>query len=495
MARVITIAGANRTGDIKIEEFSVEQVLTWQEDNCNFTVKSGSKPSAGQEIIVTDGGVKSFAGIIDDVKEDPRAPGITFYKCQAVDYTYLLDKKLVVETYASMAADLIAKDIITKYCSGFTSTHVSSGAPTVESIVFDYKRPSECLKELAAYIGWDWYVDYNKDLWFFNPANLAMSAPVTITAATAIHDLKHNIDADNLRNRVYVRGGTMLSGFVTYEYVADGQQRAWILPYKPHSITLAVAGGAPITPGIENIDDETTKTWMMNYQEKMVRLATGQPDVAAGAVVAFTFKFDIDVITMVENLVSQAAMAAVQGGDGVYEHVIVDDSFTTLEAAEAAGNQDLTENANPQVKGSFQTEITGWAPGQLLTFNLPERGIANTFIIQKVTLEPIDAVAYAYRVEYGGRLIGLPDFLRALVSAQQKKKLNETTVLHKFTYGQETVEATDVAELTARTPPYYCGDADAYCGFVECSGFFQIVAADGLGILTGYEGPDYSVRG
>jgi len=29
------------------------------------------------------------------------------------------------------------------------------------------------------------------------------------------------------------------------------------------------------------------------------------------------------------------------------------------------------------------------------------------------------------------------------------------------------------------------------CGFVECAGFFQIVAADGLGILTGYEGPAF----
>lgn len=494
MARGITIAGTDRTADIKLDEFSIDQVLTSQEDNCTFTVKSGAKPTAGQEIIVTDGGVKFFAGIIDRVKDDPRAPNIIFYKCQARDYTYQLDQKLVVESYTSQAANAIVIDILTKYCTGFTYVNVQAGAPTVEAIVFDYKSPSDCLKELAQYVGWDWYIDYNKDVRFFNPETLALPAPVGIVPTADVRNFRHDIDTEGLRNRVYVRGGTMLSDFVTYEYVADGQQRAWILPYKPHDITLTVGGGAPITPGIENIDNEAVKVWIMNYQEKMVRLAVGQADVVAGTTVAFTFKYDIPVITVVEDIASQVAVKAVQGGDGVYEHVIVDDSLSTLEAAEAAGNDDIKEHGNPRVAGSFETEITGWAPGQLLNIALPAKGVEGTFLIQKVALMPIDATRWTYKVEYGGRLLGIGDFLKALLSAQQKKKLNDTAIIEKIIIVSETVEASDEMTLTPRTPPWYCGDADAICGFVECAGFFQIVAADGLGILTGFEGPDYSVR-
>lgn len=494
MARVITIAGTDRTADIKIEEFSIEQVLTSAEDNCTFTVKSGSKPTAGQEIVVTDGGVRFFAGIIDVVQDDPRAPSVTFYKCQARDYTYSLDKKLVVETYANQAADLIVKDILTKYGTGFTSVNVKTGAPTVEEIVFDYKRPSECLKELCDYVGWDWYVDYNKDVWFFNPSSLAALAPVTVESGTDVRNLKHDIETEGLRNRVYVRGGTMLSDPWTYSVNADGVTRTWLLPHKPHSISLTV-GGTAKTVGIENIDTESTKDYLMNYQEKYVRASSQTTTPASGTTMAFTYEYDIDVITMVEDITSQKAVADTQGGDGAYEHAIVDDSLTTIDAAEAAGNADLREHANPRVKGSFETEINGWAPGQLIAINLPSRGITGTFLVQKVTLTPTTASLWTYRVEYGGRLLGIADWLQALWKAQQKKKLNETAVLHKFTYGQETVEALDELELTTRTPPYYCGDADALCGFVECAGFFQIVAADGIGIDTGFEGPDYTVKG
>ncbi|MCL4439704.1 MAG: hypothetical protein M1609_03665, partial [Firmicutes bacterium] len=453
MARTITIAGTDRTADIKFEEFSIEQILTSQEDNCSFVLTAGSKPTAGQEIIVTDGGVKFFAGIIDQVKDDPRAPGITFYKCQARDYTYQLDKKLVVETYSNQAADLIVKDILTKYCAGFTSTNVKTGAPTVEEIVFDYKRPSECFKELTEYVGWDWYVDYNKDVWFFNPSALATPAPVAIEANTDVRKLKHDIETEGLRNRIFVRGGTMLSDNWTYEVKADGAARTWLLPHKPHNISLTV-GGVAKTIGIESIDDEATKDYLMNYQEKYVRASAQTTTPAAGTTMAFTYKFDIDVITMVEDVASQGAVKAVQGGDGVYEHSIVDDSLTTIDAAEAAGNADLREHANPRVKGSFETEISGWAPGQLITINLPNRGITGTFLAQKVTITPATPTLWTHRVEYGGRLLGIADWLQALWKAQQKKKLNETALLHKFFYGAETAKVTDEVQGTLRTPPW-----------------------------------------
>jgi hypothetical protein len=468
LARVITIAGTDRTADIKLDEFSVEQVLTSQEDNCTFTVKSGAKPTAGQEIVVTDGGVKLFAGIIDVVQDDPRTPGVTFYKCQARDYTYQLDRKLVVETYENQAADVIVRDILTKYCSGFTATNVKTGAPTVEYIVFDYRRPSECFRELSDYCGWDWYVDYNKDVWFFNPSSLATPAPVPIEVNTDVRRLKHDIETEGLRNRVYVRGGTMLSDPWTYEVKADGAARAWVLPHKPHDISLTV-GGVAKTVGVENLHEEANYNYMMNFQEKYVRASTQTATPAAGTTLAFTYKYDIDVITMVEDVASQNAVKAVQGGDGVYEHSIVDDSLTTIDAAEAAGNADLREHANPRVKGSFETEIGGWAPGQLVTINLPSRGITGTFLIQKVTITPATPESRTYRVEYGGRLLGIADWLQALWKAQQKKKLNETALLHKFAYGAETCGVTDEIEGTYRKPPWYCGDPDAICGFVECA--------------------------
>jgi hypothetical protein len=119
---------------------------------------------------------------------------------------------------------------------------------------------------------------------------------------------------------------------------------------------------------------------------------------------SLTARQDIDVITMVEDLESQAAIAAVQGGDGVYEHVIVDDSLTTIQAAEAAGMADLREHANPRVKGSFETEVPGWVPGQIVNINLPDRGVVGEYLVQKVSLSPTWASPsiWTYRIDYGG---------------------------------------------------------------------------------------------
>lgn len=491
--RSLTIAGVERITDLEKNTLNINLALTYQIDVCYFSIK-GEQPAEGEEVIVEDAQGRLFAGVIVKVElsRTSQDKSIKVWKVDCDDYTNLLDRKLVVETYENMSATDIFLDIAAKYCPDFTTTGVKQGAPVVESTGsdFNYLRPSECFKWLCNYVGWHWEPDFNKDLKFYSAEDLAQPAPIALTTGGRFSNLKQKIDTQDLRNRVYVRGGTMLSDFVTYEYVADGKQRAWILPYKPHDLTISVAGGDPETPGIENIHtDESPYTWMMNYQEKLVRLAVGQEDIAQGTTVAFAFKYDIPVITMVEDLDSQAAIAAVQGGDGVYEHSITDDSLTTLDAAEAAGNADLREHANPRVKGSLDTEIDGWKTGQLVEINLPDRGIAGTYLVQKVTISPAwsNPSMWSYRVEYGGRLLGIADFLQALVSAQQKKKLSDTNILQKIVNVSEKVKVTDELIITPRTPPWYCGDEDAICGFVECSGFFQICAADGLGIDTGFE--------
>ena len=361
--RSLKIAGTERISDLEKKSLSIQKVLTYQIDTCSFSLK-GTQPTEGEEVIIEDGD-RFFAGIITKVELSRAFPdrSIKVWNIDCDDYTTLIDRRLVIETYQStpdnpIYADEIFRDIAAKYCPSFTVSGVRSGAPMIEYMVFDYLRPSECFKQLCDYVGWHWQPTYYKDLQFFSAEELAAPAPMTLVPGGQFRFGKHSVETQGLRNRVYIRGGTMLSDPVTYGYVADGKQRAWILPYKPNELTVSIAGGEPITPGTENIDDETTKPWMMNYEEKMARLSSGQADIAQGATVAFTFKFGIDVITMVEDEESQAAIALVQGGDGVYEHVIIDDTLTTIEAAEAAANADLREHANPRIKGSFETEYT-----------------------------------------------------------------------------------------------------------------------------------------
>lgn len=468
--RRMLVAGENRWSDFQRNTLNVESVLTYQLDTVRFQVK-GSKPNEGDEVIIEDDLLgRLFAGTVVKVELAYTTPDrkINVWQVDCDDYSGQLDSKLVVETYRDVTADTIFKDIVTKYCPGFTVNGVKEGAPVIEQLIFDYKAPSDCFKELCEYIGWHWMVDNFRDLQFFSAEELSKPAPMELHPGGRFRNLKHSIDTQGLRNRVYVRGGTMLSDTFTHEIVADGKARVWTLPHRPHEATMLVSG-IPKTVGLENKDKEQDFDYLCNVQEKYIRASSKTGTVPNGTTISWTYRFDIDVITMIEDIESQQKIAAIQNGDGVYEHVITDQSLTTIDAAEAAGMADLREHANPRVKGSFESEVPGWEPGQLVSINLPDRGIKGTFLIQKTTIT-FDSIhkVWIYRVEYGGRLIGIADVLKALVSAQQKKQINETALLHKFSYGQEKMNVSDEIIFTPRTLGWKCGDPDAICGFVQC---------------------------
>ena len=658
--RHLYIAGVDRWCDLERDTLQIEQALTYQIDTCSFNIH-GEQPTEGEEVIVEDDSIgRLFAGVI--VKVELVDKDLKLWAVECDDYTVLLDRRLVVESYENMSASDIFLDIVAKYCPGFTTNGVRPGAPVVESTgaEFEYKRPSECFRWLCDYVGWHWQPDYYKDLHFFSAEELASPAPMVLRPGGQFRFGKHTIDTQGLRNRVYVRGGTMLSDPQVVQWKADGVARVWTLPWGPHEVSLAV-GEVPMTVGVENLHDEEDFDYMMSFSEKYIRCSAQTATPVEGATMALTARQDIPVITMVEDYASQAAIAKVQGGDGVYEHVISDDTLISIAAAEAAGMADLREHGNPRVKGSFETEyyapavyetvqvgeefigwqteleqeasdmayylwydssvaqsfivegslvrakkvrvsvlgsdrdwqypqrinfhiytdnngqpgnsisttgyysipggnwpvnpewLTGeidldeplqggqqywlvlvgsggygsvkvrvafdplpnsifatksgpismwelrsdlnmafkvevpvyepiyeelvtpahiWQPGQIVDIRLSDRGVEGEFLIQRVTITPTwsNPSIWTFRVDYGGRLLGIADFLKALVSAQQKKRVIEPTKnVQKYIYGEETLTVGDELITATRGLPFVCGDADAVCGLVVVS--------------------------
>ena len=158
MSRHLYIAGIDRWQDYRQATLEIQQALTYEIDTCQFRVK-GEKPVQGDEVIIEDGALgRLFAGIITKVElaADYKNHTLQVWTVDCIDYTVLLDRRLVVETYSNMTADAIFRDIAAKYCPGFTVNGVRTGAPTVEYLIFDYIRPSEAFKQLCDYIGWHW---------------------------------------------------------------------------------------------------------------------------------------------------------------------------------------------------------------------------------------------------------------------------------------------------------------------------------------------------
>jgi len=263
-------------------------------------------------------------------------------------------------------------------------------------------------------------------------------------------DFRISIDIQDLANRVKVKGGSMLSDVFTYEIKSDGTARIWVLPHKPHELEIYVSE-VQKTVGIEYVHEEEDFDFLMNFQEKYVKCSSQTPTPVEGATITFRYRYDIPVITVVDDIESQEAVAAVQGGDGVYEVVVTDTNIRTLDAAEAAGFAYLKEHANPTVKGSFTTTVPGWRPGQLVEIRLPGRGADGVYMVRRVKISPFwpsKPSLWMWTVEFGGRLKGIPELLKALLSAEQKRDLAETALLQKYAYGQDETALEDDIEAT-----------------------------------------------
>lgn len=113
-----------------------------------------------------------------------------------------------------------------------------------------------------------------------------------------------------------------------------------------------------------------------------------------------------------------------------------------------------------------------WQPGQIVEINLPDRGVEGEYLIQRVTITPTwsNPSIWTFYIEYGGRLIGIPDLLKALVSAQVNKQVVEVKYQTKLESGEDNIRITDSFTAEPRTQPWYCGDPDAICGEIVCLG-------------------------
>lgn len=451
----IFIGGIDKTTLIRAKSLTITDAITSEVDTCSFIlddVDGGNRPNEGDEVVVYwgDPPVKIFAGEIQNAPQSQISPGIYKYSVHCVDYSRGMDKRRVVETYTDKTCKYIIEDIIDNYAPEFTTVNVQAG-PTIYYIAFNYKSPTECLRELARLSGYDWYVDYDMDIHFF--ASETNEAPYELNETPSsgrYSGLTIQIDKSQLRNRVYVRGGYYLSNIYEQEIVADGEQMEFLLAYNPYTPVSVYVDGVEHSLGIDNIDT-TIKDFVVNATEKTIKNLV-HAKLTAGQVLKTKYKYKIPILVIEDDEDSQEALQAIEGGDGIYEHLIVDESLATLEAARARANAELRQYANAMVEGSFTTDQDGYRSGQLLTVNIPSRSINSEYLIQTVTKKSIGGGYLEYSVSFATLLTGLTDFLISLWQASQKIYSRDDEV--PDTALDEILQKTDALALTHAVPTY-----------------------------------------
>jgi len=392
----VKIGGVDRTEYVDAKSLSIIDELTSKVNSASFDFICNDialAPTAGEAVLIEENAVKLFSGRILTKEEDFLPPNLLKYQVECIDNTRDLDKKLVIESYLNEKAGNIIKDIITKYTTGFTTTNVADG-PTVTRIAFDYIQVSEAITKLAEACGYEWYIDYDKDIHFFFKTDFP--APFQLDDDQANYkDLVINTDISQLRNRVYVKSEKYETLDFTELFVGDGSTVTWTCKYQanplPHpSLRLNDVAKTVGWDGVDNPDDYD---FMLNATTKVLSLGTYTSTPADGDEIVITYGSDVTIIIKWDDQDSIDAVKAIEGGDGIFEHCITDNNIDTKEWAIDVAKADLLQNANPVIQGEFITNRSDIKSGQIITVSSTKRDISQSFLVQKVELVRVDTVS------------------------------------------------------------------------------------------------------
>lgn len=375
------------------------------------------------EIIVeNDYSTRLFGGILE-TPEIRKADNIPTYTAQSGGYKKLFDRGKVADSWLATLAGDIVRDIVADFAAGFTSNAVEDGSE-IEKAVFNYALPSEAINRIASSLGYSWGIDFYKDVKFV--AEDAENALQHITTGGAFwRNLVIKPDVSSLYNVVIVRGGTYLSEEVIYYEVADGQKTKFVLPEKPHDVSVYV-NGVLKTSGIQFGEATPTTEFQINFNEKYIENGT-LATLANGAIFEVRYKYDVPIRVRRKNEASISALAALfPETNGEFELIIHDASIDTRELAYNIAQQNLNKYSNTMVSGSFETDEDIYNSGQVLNITVPE--FVGSALIKSVNSRHIGGTQWRHSIQFATVLFGFEEFMRELLSAKKVKLIDGETL-------------------------------------------------------------------
>lgn len=441
-----------------------------------ITVKSGdTAPQEGAEVVYKDGSRFLFGGFVSRVRPEEIGKGEMFiYDVEVSDYGYIFNNKIARRGYENKTLKYIVEDLLDAYVSSdysFTTTNVQTG-PTIESISFDHINIRKCFEKLSKLTGYVWWVDYEKNVYFQDKQEDA--APETITDSSDNYsNIAINYDTSQVRNSVIVIGssdGQQSANTKTETFTADGSTRSWPLEDKPSQVVSITLDGATQNYSLD-LNAQEGDDFLYSFNDQRIYLTddTVTPDAVD---IVITYYPRVPIITQKKDSPSIAFFSNLDGGDGVYEYTLKENSIQSKAEALERAEQELIEFADPLVEGVFKTRtglletspLSIFKPGQILTVNLPTYGI-NTdtaFLIQQVDIELTEdegtgVTEYEYTVRFGGRLVGLQEFLEGLAS--EGEEVQDADLILTIEQTTDQLEVEDQASMAKYTPPFEYGPA------------------------------------
>lgn len=456
MALVLKIATVDRSSSVNWPSLEWTSVLSKEVDQLSFTVRktSGSKtiPTAGQEVSLEEDSIKLFGGVIVEVREVVEGGILLSYAIRCKDYSHTLDRKLATKTYEGYEAGDIITDLLTTYTTGFTSVNVPATSPVIATMKFNYEQVSRAFTKIADTIGWDWYVDADKDVHFFSSDS--SFAPFNLTDTGDMFEWKSldiNQSILQLKNVVYVRGGeykrTLLEAEAIDKYEAQTNQITFPLAYKYSGIIVEL-NNVVQTVGIDNIDDPLSFDFLYNFQEKFL---TSTSALSAGDDVVVYGDAYIPVIAQARDGASIATY-------GEYQTVVIDKNITSIAEAQLRARVELIKYSEGAYDATFRTRQTGLRVGQRITITLStNRTTSRTLKINRINgrANSSGTLEYTISLVSSGQITLHDIFIELLERDKQNINIAPNEILQQLELLVDSLSIVDSSPVvTTDSPPY-----------------------------------------
>ena len=443
---VVKINNTDRTSQILLGTITITDQLNQNVDNCSLALQrivgtsKAFKPEVGQEIVIEEDATRIFAGVLVDISETVQSSTEIRYDVKCKDYTHLLDGKLVVDRYEDMTVTAIIADMVSQFApSGFTTTNVN--CPIIaKTVVFNRISFSSALEKLSKLTGYSWYVDYNKNIFFFEKNTIPSPFGLKDDDSSYIFEsLVLNNDISQLRNRVYVRGGEAKGSARTEVFSWDGTKKTFTLGNKFATKPTVTVNGSGVTVGVDYLDDEASFNCLWNYNEKYIKFSTaysatnGTNNIVVNGVPLFPIQ------VQVEDPVSISKY-------GTFEYSKKDLTIKSKEEALKIAQTELQAYSATLDEGNFDTYSKGLRSGQILKVQSNVRAIDENFLVQKVVAKQLTINKMVYKVTLASlRTVGIIDLLISLLRSEDRY-IDDTSdeTIEKSAFSIETIKMSDV---------------------------------------------------
>lgn len=461
MSMQVLVNSVDVTKSVVRSSFSIEDVKDNQVNLCDFTLrKYGAKhintPVVGNVVQVNKDGTKIFEGKIARLTQRAEAYKVVLFDVQCEDYTADTTRRLVADTFENQTVLSILTTLRDDYFADMTLNNVSGGDKVVSYIAFNYIPLSEAITELADLLNYSWYIDYDKDLHFISQSD--EEAPIELNdddGSYIFESLRIRRDNSQMRNRIFVRGGEYLANTFTTEFQSDGYQNIYTLPNKYEDIQVSVSSEV-WDGGIDGIDQQSIHDYLWNKDEKFIRFRGDRvPSDGTHIRISGQPYYPVRVIYQDPSAIEQTA--SVEGSDGIYEYLIIDNSINTKEAARERAQAELASYAETISEGQFSTYTDGITSGQRIRINSDAHGIDEYFIINRVTARMRTESDLEYVVSLvTAKTMGIIEFLQKLLAKSTENiVINENEIIDlSYLYMEEATLSSEFTLAKEHNPVY-----------------------------------------